>query len=40
MALHGEQGNFNSLFPQNCLGSSVLMDSLKAFEPIVNGVIE
>jgi hypothetical protein len=39
MALHGEQGNFASVFPQNGLGSSVLMDSLTAFEPIVNGVI-
>jgi hypothetical protein len=39
MALHGEQGNFGSLFPQNGLGNAVLMDSLTAFEPIVNGVI-
>jgi ABC-type uncharacterized transport system ATPase component len=39
MALHGEQGNFGSVFPQNGLGNSVLMDSLTAFEPIVNGVI-
>jgi hypothetical protein len=39
MALHGEQGNFDNLFPQNGLGSAVLMDSLTAFEPIVNGVM-
>ena len=39
MALHGEQGNFSSVFPQNGLGSSVLMDSLTAFEPIVDGVM-
>ncbi len=39
MALHGEQGNFSSLFPQNGLGSSVLKDSLTAFEPIVDGVM-
>jgi hypothetical protein len=39
MALHGEQGNFANLFPSNGLGSSVLMDSLTAFEPIVNGVM-
>jgi hypothetical protein len=39
MALHGEQSNFGSLFPQNGLGGSILMDSLTAFEPIVNGVI-
>ena len=39
MALHGEQGNFSSLFPQNGLGNSVLMDSLTAFEPIVDGVM-
>ena len=39
MALHGEQGNFSTLFPQNGLGNSTLMDSLTAFEPIVNGII-
>jgi hypothetical protein len=39
MALHGEQGNFASSFPQNGLGNSTLMDSLTAFQPIVNGVI-
>ena len=39
MALHGEQGLFGSLFPNNGLGSSAQLDSLTAFEAIVNGVI-
>jgi len=39
MALHGEQGNFASLFPGNGLGNAVLMDSVTAFQPIVNGTI-
>jgi hypothetical protein len=39
MALHGEQGNFANIFPQNGLARPVLMDSLIAFEPTVNEVI-
>ncbi|GAC15545.1 hypothetical protein [Aliiglaciecola lipolytica] len=39
MALHGEQGNFANMFPSNGLGNSTLMDSLTAFEPIVNGTM-
>ncbi|WJG08764.1 general secretion pathway protein GspF [Aliiglaciecola sp. LCG003] len=39
MALHGEQGGFSAAFPQHGLGNSSLMDSLTAFEPIVNGVM-
>jgi hypothetical protein len=39
LALHGEQGQMRTLFPQTGLGNSALMDSLTAFEPIVNGVI-
>ncbi|MEE4246403.1 MAG: hypothetical protein V2I33_13420 [Kangiellaceae bacterium] len=39
MALHGEQGNFTSLFPTQGLGNSTMLDSLTAFEPIVNGTI-
>ena len=39
MALHGEQGNFGELFPNNGLGNAALQDSLTAFMPIVNGVI-
>jgi hypothetical protein len=39
MALHGEQGQFASLFPTHGLGSVALRDSLTAFNPIVNGTI-
>jgi len=39
MALHGEQGNFGSLFPNNGLGNAALQDSLTAFTPIVSGNI-
>ena len=39
MALHGEQSNFANLFPANGLGNGALMDSLTAFQPIVNGTI-
>ena len=39
MALHGEQGQFASQFLNHGLGNSVLLDSLTAFEPIVNGTI-
>jgi hypothetical protein len=39
MALHGEQGNFAGLFPGNGLGNATLLDSLTAFQPIVNGTI-
>ena len=39
LALHGQQGQFADLFPQHGLGNSVLMDSLTAFEPIVQGRI-
>jgi len=39
MALHGEQGNFATLFPNHGLGAPTLRDSLTAFSPIVNGVI-
>ncbi len=39
MALHGEQANFATLFPGHGLGSSTLMDSLTAFNPIVSGTI-
>ncbi|WP_196137431.1 general secretion pathway protein GspF [Aliikangiella sp. G2MR2-5] len=39
MALHGEQNQFESFFPNHGLGSSGLRDSLTAFEPIVNGTI-
>ena len=39
MALHGEQGNFASLFPTHGLGPPSLRDALTAFDPIVNGTI-
>ena len=39
MALHGEQGQFGSVFPGHGLGNAALQDSLTAFEPIVNGTI-
>jgi hypothetical protein len=39
LALHGEQGSFASLFPNNGLGSASLQDSLIAFNPVVNGRI-
>ena len=39
MALHGEQAQFATLFPNHGLGSVQLRDSLTAFNPIVNGTI-
>ena len=39
MALHGEQGNFSSLFPKHGLGSAAMRDNLTAFTAIVNGKI-
>ncbi|PCJ47494.1 MAG: general secretion pathway protein GspF [Gammaproteobacteria bacterium] len=39
MALHGEQGQFSSLFPNHGLGNAALLDQITAFEPIVNGTI-
>ena len=39
MALHGEQGNFASLFPKHGLGNTTMMDSLTAFDKIVDGTI-
>lgn len=39
MALHGEQADFATHFPTNGLGSGGVLDSLIAFQPIVNGRI-
>ncbi len=46
MALHGEQGNFGSLYQNpdgsnwnHGLGNAALQDSMTAFTPIVNGII-
>jgi hypothetical protein len=37
MALHGEQGQFSTYFPNNGLGSQI--DSLIAFDQVVNGIL-
>lgn len=40
MALHGEAGNFSTVFPNHGLGNAILMDSLTAFLPIApSGII-
>ena len=39
MALHGEQGQFDAIFPGNGLNGTALKDSLTAFDPIVSGTI-
>ena len=39
MALHGKQGHFGSLFPNQGLGNAAAQDAITAFEPIVNGKI-
>ncbi|MFV1873672.1 MAG: hypothetical protein ACMZ64_10160 [Oleiphilus sp.] len=39
MALHGEQGQFASTFPQQGLGNSTLQDTLIGMAPVVTGSI-
>ena len=39
MALHGDEGLFESAIPNHGLGSPAARDALTAFEPIVNGTI-
>ena len=39
MALHGLQGQFSTLFPDQGLGGGTQLDALTAFAPIVNGKI-
>ncbi|TVS14683.1 MAG: general secretion pathway protein GspF [Gammaproteobacteria bacterium] len=39
LALHGEQGDFPTLFPNHGLGNPALRDRLTAFEPIVDGTL-
>lgn len=39
LALHGEQGQFAQLVPNQGLGNSVMLDSLTAFQPIVSGTM-
>ena len=39
MALHGEEGNFPTLFPSQGLGSTTLRDSLTMIAPVCSGTI-
>ncbi|MBT8086052.1 MAG: general secretion pathway protein GspF [Woeseia sp.] len=39
MALHGEEGQFASLFPNHGLGDTSLRDAMTAFDQIVSGTI-
>ncbi len=39
MALHGETGQFAAQFPNHGLGNSTMLDSLTAFNSIVNGTV-
>jgi hypothetical protein len=39
MALHGEEGNFTTLFPSHGLGGTALRDSLTMIAPLVNGTV-
>ena len=39
MALHGDEGNFATLFPNHSLGNVAMRDGLTSFQPIVNGTI-
>jgi len=39
MALHGEEGNFATLFPNHGLGDTTLRDRMTAFDAIVQGTI-
>jgi hypothetical protein len=39
MALHGEEGNFPTLFPSHGLGGTALRDSLTMIAPLVNGTV-
>jgi hypothetical protein len=39
MALHGDQGNFSALFPNQGLGGTAQQEAITAFAPIVNGTI-
>jgi hypothetical protein len=39
MALHGQQGQFAQVFPDQGLGATSDLDLLTAFQPIVNGTI-
>jgi hypothetical protein len=39
LALHGEIGRFQTLFPEQGLGTGAALDALVAFQPIVQGRI-
>ena len=39
MSLHGEEGNFPTLFPTHGLGGTALRDSLTMIAPVVNGTV-
>lgn len=39
MALHGEQANFSTLFPNHGIGNATMQDRLTAMLPICNGTI-
>jgi hypothetical protein len=39
MALHGQIGQFQQVFPTQALGGATMLDQLAAFQPIVNGTI-
>jgi hypothetical protein len=39
MALHGDEGDFATRFPNHSLGTAANRDSLTAFQQIVNGTI-
>jgi hypothetical protein len=39
MALHGEEGNFATLFPSHGLGGTALRDSLTMLAPLCNGTV-
>jgi hypothetical protein len=39
MALHGEEGNFATLFPTHGLGSSATRDGLLMMAPVCNGTV-
>lgn len=39
MALHGEIGRFQTVFPEQALGTGTALDALVAFQPIVQGRI-
>jgi hypothetical protein len=39
MSLHGEEGNFPSLFPSHGLGGTAARDNLTVLAPVVNGTV-